>query len=61
MLSNTATFFYKCDNFYNKESEGGIIYNDKTININWEFPMESLVFSEKDKVQRNLENAKKAW
>ena len=27
VLSDTATFFYKCDNFYNKESEGGIIYN----------------------------------
>jgi hypothetical protein len=30
VLSETATFFYKCDNFYNKESEGGIIYNDKS-------------------------------
>jgi dTDP-4-dehydrorhamnose 3,5-epimerase len=61
VLSDTATFFYKCDNFYNKESEGGIIYNDKTINIDWEFPLENLIVSEKDKVQPNLENAKKAW
>jgi dTDP-4-dehydrorhamnose 3,5-epimerase len=61
VLSETATFFYKCDNFYNKESEGGIIYNDKTINIEWEFPPENLIISEKDKVQPTIENAKKAW
>ena len=61
VLSDTATFFYKCDNFYNKESEGGIRYNDKTINIDWSFPIENLLISEKDKVQPNLENAKKAW
>lgn len=61
VLSETATFFYKCDNFYNKESEGGISYNDKTINVNWNFPAEELIISEKDKVQPTLENAKKAW
>jgi dTDP-4-dehydrorhamnose 3,5-epimerase len=61
VLSDTAVFFYKCDNFYNKESEGGIIYNDKTINIDWSFPSENLIISEKDKVQPTLENAKKAW
>jgi dTDP-4-dehydrorhamnose 3,5-epimerase len=61
VLSEKATFFYKCDNFYNKESEGGIIYNDKTININWDFPTEELIISEKDKVQPILENAKKSW
>ena len=61
VLSETATFFYKCDNFYNKESEGGIIYNDETININWQFSLEDLIISEKDKAQPTLENAKKAW
>lgn len=61
VLSDTATFFYKCDNFYNKESEGGIIYNDSTINIDWKFPFNELVISEKDIVQPTLENAKKAW
>ena len=61
VLSDTATFFYKCDNFYNKESEGGIIYNDTSINIDWQFPLENLIISEKDKAQPNLENAKKAW
>ncbi len=61
VLSDTAVFFYKCDNFYHKESEGGIIYNDKTINIDWNFPLDKLIISEKDKVQPNLENALKAW
>ena len=61
VLSETATFFYKCDNFYNKESEGGIIFNDKTINIDWKFPTEDLIISEKDRVQPTLENSKKAW
>ncbi len=61
VLSETATFFYKCDNFYNKESEGGIIFNDPLINIDWKFPISELIISEKDKVQPSIENAKKAW
>lgn len=61
VLSETATFFYKCDNFYNKESEGGIIYNDETINIDWQFSLKDLIISEKDKVQPVLEKAKKVW
>jgi dTDP-4-dehydrorhamnose 3,5-epimerase len=61
VLSDTATFFYKCDNFYNKESEGGIIYNDKSINIDWQFPTDSLIISEKDLILPTLENAKKVW
>jgi dTDP-4-dehydrorhamnose 3,5-epimerase len=61
VLSETATFFYKCDNFYNKESEGGIIYNDKSLNIDWQFDDSELIISEKDKVLPTLENAKKAW
>ena len=48
VLSDTATFFYKCDNFYNKASEGGIIYNDKDINIDWKLPHDQLVLSDKD-------------
>jgi dTDP-4-dehydrorhamnose 3,5-epimerase len=48
VLSETATFFYKCDNFYNKDSEGGFIYNDNTINLNWNLSSEELILSEKD-------------
>ncbi len=61
VLSETATFFYKCDNFYNKESEGGIIYNDSTLNIDWQFPTDNLLVSEKDTFLPTLENAKKVW
>ena len=61
VLSGTATFFYKCDNFYNKESEGGIIYNDKSLNIDWQFPNEQLIISEKDAILPTIENAKKVW
>jgi len=61
VLSSTATFFYKCDNYYNKESEGGLKFNDETLNINWNVPFEALIISDKDKVLPNLENAKKVW
>lgn len=61
VLSETATFFYKCDNFYNKESEAGIVFNDSKINIEWNFPNEKLIISDKDKVLPTLENAKKVW
>ena len=61
VLSETATFFYKCDNFYNKESEGGIIFNDATINIDWQLPESELLISEKDSVLPQLKEAKKAW
>ncbi len=61
VLSDTATFFYKCDNFYNKESEGGILYNDPELNIDWQFMEQDLLVSEKDRVLPTIRNAKKAW
>ena len=48
VLSETAVFAYKCDNFYNKESEAGIIYNDKDLKIDWKLPTEKIIISEKD-------------
>lgn len=50
VLSKTATFAYKCDNYYNKESEGGVMYNDPTLKIDWEIPFEDMKLSEKDLV-----------
>jgi len=50
VLSDTAVFSYKCDNFYNKPSEGGIAYNDPILNIDWKIPTEDIVLSEKDTV-----------
>ncbi len=49
VLSNKAVFFYKCDNYYNKESEAGIHYNDPDLKINWQLPSGKLILSEKDK------------
>lgn len=50
VLSETAVFAYKCDNFYNKESEAGVIYNDPQLNINWIIPAQDAILSEKDQV-----------
>lgn len=61
VLSETATFFYKCDNFYNKEAEGGILYNDATLNIEWQLSDKELLVSEKDMFLPTLANARKVW
>jgi dTDP-4-dehydrorhamnose 3,5-epimerase len=49
VLSEEVDFFYKCDNFYNKASEGGIIYNDPEINIDWQVSKAEVLVSNKDK------------
>lgn len=48
VLSDTAIFSYKCDNLYNKEAEGGIMYNDKDLNIDWILNEDEFLVSEKD-------------
>ncbi|WHF53040.1 dTDP-4-dehydrorhamnose 3,5-epimerase [Chryseobacterium gotjawalense] len=48
VLSETAIFSYKCDNFYDKESEGSVIWNDKDLNIDWKLPKDAIILSEKD-------------
>ncbi len=57
VLSETAEFFYKCDNYYNKVAEGGIIFNDGTLNIDWKLPANQYKVSEKDLVLPTIENA----
>lgn len=52
VLSDTAVFAYKCDNFYDKASEGGVIWNDPDLNIDWKLPVQDVILSEKDKVQK---------
>jgi dTDP-4-dehydrorhamnose 3,5-epimerase len=49
VLEDDTIFTYKCDNLYNKSSEKGILYNDVSINIDWNFPEDQLVLSNKDK------------
>ena len=50
VLSEVAEFFYKCDNFYSKESEGSIRFDDPTFQIDWQIPENDLILSEKDRV-----------
>jgi dTDP-4-dehydrorhamnose 3,5-epimerase len=50
VLSQTAVFNYKCDNVYNKDSENGVIYNDKDLNIDWKLSPDQFIVSEKDKI-----------
>ena len=61
MLSETATFFYKCDDFYNKAAEGGIAYNDAALAIDWQLSDDLLCISEKDQVQPTLAEARPVW
>ncbi|GAB4153850.1 MAG: dTDP-4-dehydrorhamnose 3,5-epimerase [Winogradskyella sp.] len=48
VLENDTVFSYKCDNYYNKTAEGGIIFNDKNLNIDWQLPQTDLIISDKD-------------
>ncbi len=48
VLSAKAEVLYKCDAFYNKQSEAGILYNDPVLGIDWRIPAEEAVISEKD-------------
>ena len=56
VLENDTLFSYKCDNYYDKTSESGIIFNDKALNINWNFPEGKMIVSEKDKNLTTFEN-----
>ena len=57
VLSDIAEVFYKCDNFYNKTSEGGIYYADPSLNIDWKIDLNEAIISEKDKVNPLLQAA----
>jgi dTDP-4-dehydrorhamnose 3,5-epimerase len=50
VLSDTAEVLYKCDEFYNKNSEGGIRFDDPALNINWQIPADKAIISDKDKI-----------
>ena len=58
VLSETAVFTYKCDEYYHPEAEAGIIYNDLSIGIDWKIPEKDVKLSEKDKLLPGLKNAK---
>ncbi|HQV55108.1 MAG TPA: dTDP-4-dehydrorhamnose 3,5-epimerase [Chitinophagaceae bacterium] len=61
VLSEKAEVLYKCDGFYNKESEGGIIYNDPALEIDWRITAEEAIISDKDKVLPTLAECRNSF
>ncbi len=58
VLSETAIFVYKCDEYYHPEAEAGIIYNDPSLNIDWKIKGENVKISQKDMLLPKVEDAK---
>ena len=56
-LEEDTIFSYKCDNYYNKQSETGVIYNDDFLDINWNLKKEEIILSEKDKKLKSFEHS----
>lgn len=50
VLEDDTLFFYKCDNYYNREAEGGVLYSDPDLNIDWQLAPGDILLSEKDKL-----------
>jgi dTDP-4-dehydrorhamnose 3,5-epimerase len=61
VLSETAVVLYKCDQFYNKASEGGIRFDDPTLNIDWGMDLKEAIVSEKDLVLPDFEHCTSAF
>ena len=49
VLSESAEFFYKCDNYYAPQFEGGIAYNDPDLDLDWQIDLSKVIVSERDK------------
>jgi len=61
VLSETAEVIYKCDNFYSKESEGGIVYNDPALEIDWKVPADKAIVADRDLQHPLLANCKNTF
>jgi dTDP-4-dehydrorhamnose 3,5-epimerase len=61
VLSQKAEVLYKCDAFYNKESEAGIAYNDATLAIDWQIPAGDALVSDKDMALSFFANCKNSF
>ena len=57
VLSQEAVFSYKVDNYYSKENDSGIAYNDPALGIDWKLDIDALKLSEKDQIQKLLSEA----
>ncbi|MEJ7586225.1 MAG: dTDP-4-dehydrorhamnose 3,5-epimerase [Ferruginibacter sp.] len=56
VLSETAEVMYKCDAFYSKQSEGGLLYNDPKLDIDWRIPSGKAIVADKDLVHPGIDN-----
>lgn len=56
-LTDTATFQYKVDNYFNLASEDGILFSDESLGVNWQMPMNEIKVSEKDLSRPTIQNA----
>ena len=56
VLSETAVVSYKCDQYYDKQSEGGIRFDDVTLNIDWGMDLATAIVSEKDMILPDFKN-----
>lgn len=61
VLEDNTIVSYKCDNYYNKSEEAGIIYNDEYLNIDWRLPEEDLILSEKDIQLPRFKKTQSKW
>ena len=58
VLSETAEVMYKCDAFYNKQAEGGLLYNDPKLAIDWGIPADLAVVADKDLLHPGIDDCK---
>jgi dTDP-4-dehydrorhamnose 3,5-epimerase len=58
VLSESAEVIYKCDTFYHKESEAGILFNDPALNIDWMIAADKAIISDKDKIHPTIHDCK---
>lgn len=56
VISETASVMYKCDQFYNKASEGGIKFDDPSLAIDWGMDLSDAIVSEKDQILPFIDN-----
>ena len=61
VLSGEAVFQYKCDNYYDPASEGGIAWDDPALGIDWQLPADAVVLSEKDRRRPTLTEAEELF
>lgn len=54
VLTQEAIFLYKCDNYYNPDSEGTIAWNDPDLAIDWQIPSDKVILSDKDRIACRL-------